>query len=240
MFFTKGFGIGTGKKRDFRATVILQTLIIFSALLLKDIFLLFGIENSYVFRDSLFLLLGAIYVLILWHLLTNFTNNKILQYALLAVIIATYALALVTLNPFYSLFPTEQEEQPYLFIIHFVLFIVEATVIVFSILDIFSEDRLSQEKLWGSACIYLMIALCFGSIYDLINIAKPGSFGVPVHLGLESYSECIYYSMTVLAGMDNIYGDSIKLIRNIGVLEALWGNLFIVLLVGRLLSQPSD
>jgi len=240
MNLTKAFATGTGKKRDFKATVILQILIIFSALLLKEICLMFGIENSYVFRDSVFLLLGGIYVFILWHLLTNFTSNKLLQRVMLIVIMAAYLLTLVTVNPFFILFNTEQELQPYLFIIHMVLFIVEATVIVFAILDIFSEERVSEERLWGSACIYLMIALCFGSIYDLINIANPGSMGEPIKLGLESYSECIYYSMTVLAGMDNSYGSAIKLIRNIGVLEALWGNMFIVLLVGRLLSQPSD
>ena len=240
MNFAKELRIGTGKKRDFKATVILQVLIIFSALLLKEICSMCGIENSYVFRDTVFLALGGIYVFILWHLLTNFTSNKLLQYSMLVVIMAAYVLTLVTVNPFFVLFETEHEQQPYLFIIHMVLFLVEATVIVFAILDIFSKERLSSERLWGSACIYLMIALCFGSIYDLINIANPGSMGEPIKLGLESYAECIYYSMTVLAGMDNSYSNAIKLIRNIGVLEALWGNMFIVLLVGRLLSQPSD
>ena len=240
MGLTKVLAAGTGKKRDFKATVILQTLIIFSALLLKEICSMLGIENSYRFRDTLFLLLGGIYVFILWHLLTNFTSNKLLQRTMLIIIMAAYLLTLVTVNPFFQILPTEHQQQPYLFIIHLVLFIVEATVIVFAILDIFSENRLSEEKLWGSACIYLMIAISCGSIYDLICIANPGSMGEPIKLGLESYSECIYYSMTVLAGMDNSYGNAIKLIRNIGVLEALWGNLFIVLLVGRLLSQPAD
>jgi hypothetical protein len=75
-------------------------------------------------------------------------------------------------------------------------------------------------------------------IYDLINIANPGAMGQPVNLGLESYTACIAYSMTILGGMETPYPDAIPLIRNLGIIESVWANLFIVLLVGRLLGQP--
>ena len=241
-FLTKlgGSALDAEKRKDFRNVVILQFLIIGSALLLNDILRMSGMgeESSFVFRDILFLALGGLYVLIMWDMLRNFTNNKILIVSLFILIMGTFCLALLVVNPILKLFDTEREQQPYLFFIHLILFAVEATVIFFAILDIFAGNKMSQEKLWGSACIFLMIAISFGSVFDLINIAKPGSMGVPIKLGLESYTACITYSMTILGGQDTPYPNAIPLVTNLGIIEAVWSNLFIVLLVGRLLGQP--
>lgn len=226
------------KKKDFRNVVFLQIVIIASALLLNDSLHMLGLKDSYVFRDIFFLFFGGIYVLIMWDMLRNFTSNKTLIVSLFIIIMGTYAFALVTVNPIWKLFETQEEQRPSLLFIHSVLFIVEATVIYFAIFDIFSGKKVSQEKLWGSACIYLMIAISFGSVYDLINIANPGAMGQQVNLGLESYTACIAYSMTILGGMETPYPDAIPLITNLGIIESVWANLFIVLLVGRLLGQP--
>jgi hypothetical protein len=234
----KGDALNSEKQRDFRNVVILQISIIVSALLLKDGLDLMEIENSYVFRDIFFLALGGLYVMVLWDMLRNFTQSALIIYSLFAVIVGTYILTLVTVNPVYKLFATESEQQPYLLFIHSILFLVEATTIYFAILDIFSGNKMSQEKLWGSACIYLMIAISFGSLYDLINILKPGSMGTPLALGLESYTACVAFSMTILGGQDPVYQNAVPLIKGIGIIESVWGNLFIVLLVGRLLGQP--
>lgn len=236
----QGDALSREKKKDYRNVVILQFCIICSALLLKDILEMVGLENSYVIRDILFLFFGGIYVLILWDLLRNFTTNKMLIVALFFLIMGTYIFALFTVNPLWQVFETDQEKQPSLFFIHLVLFIVEATVIVFAIFDIFGGNKMSQEKLWGSACIYLMIAISFGSVYDLINIVNPGAMGVPIKLGLESYTSCIAYSLTILGGQDPPFANPIPLIANIGIIESVWANLFIVLLVGRLLGQPFE
>jgi hypothetical protein len=236
--FQEGAELQNEKRKDFRNVVILQFMIIFSALLLEDILMLAGIKDSYIFRDIFFLLLGGLYVLVLWDMLRNFTRNKVLIIFLFFLIMGTYFLALVTVNPIWNIFENDLEKQPYLFFIHMILFIVEATVIFFVIKDIFSGNKMSQEKLWGSACIYLMIAISFGSVYDLINISKPGSMGVDLKLGLDSYTACITYSMTILGGQDPHFPDAVPLVANLGILEAVWANLFIVLLVGRLLGQP--
>jgi hypothetical protein len=155
------------KKKDFRNVVFLQIVIISSALLLNDSLHMLGIKDSYVFRDIFFLFFGGIYVLIMWDMLRNFTSNKLLIVSLFIIIMGTYAFALVTVNPIWKLFDTQEEQRPSLMFIHSVLFIVEATVIYFAIFDIFSGKKVSQEKLWGSACIYLMIAISFGSVYDI-------------------------------------------------------------------------
>jgi hypothetical protein len=227
------------KIKDYRNIVILQTLIISSALLLKEIFSMAGMDEhlSSVVRDVLFLLFGGVYVLILWDLLRNFTKNTLLVTILFLVIMGSYVLALFTVNPLYEFFHTETEKRPYLFVVHMVLFSIEAIVIYHAIFDIFAGRRLSEEKLWGSACIFLMIGISFGSLYDLINILNPGSMGVPLSLGLESYTTCIAFSMTIIGGHE-AYPNAIPLILNLSIIEAVWANLFVVLLVGRLLGQP--
>ncbi|MDB5272493.1 MAG: hypothetical protein JWO58_860 [Chitinophagaceae bacterium] len=229
------------KIKDYRNIVILQTLIICAALLLREIFAMSGmpVHLSSVVRDCLFLLFGGVYVLILWDLLRNFTKKTVLITILFLIIMGSYVLALFTVNPLYEFFHTETEKRPYLFIIHMVLFLTEAIVIYHAIFDIFAGRRLSEEKLWGSACIFLMIGICFGSLYDLINILNPGSMGVPLPLGLESYTACIAFSMTIIGGHE-AYPNAIPLILNLSVIEAVWANLFVVLLVGRLLGQPDN
>lgn len=237
----QGGALAAEKRKDYRNIVILQTLIIISALLLKDVLSFSGVgtRTSYIIRDTLFLSLGGIYVFILWDLLRNYVQDKRLIRGMFYVILITLGLAVVTVNPFYKVFPTEAAQQPYLFIVHLVLFIVEATVIYYAIVDLFSGDRLSTEKLWGTVCIYLMIGISFGSVYDLINIIRPGSMGIPLEMGLESYAVCIFYSMNMIGGHD-AFEDAHPLIHNIGVIETVWSNLFVVVLVGRLLTKPGD
>jgi hypothetical protein len=45
--------------------------------------------------------------------------------------------------------------------------------------------------------------------------------------------------MTIVGGHDSSLA-TIPLIQNIGIIEAVWSNLFVVLLVGRLLGKPDD
>jgi hypothetical protein len=234
----KGEDLAHEKKRDFRNVVILQISIIVAALLLKDAFEMAGVENSYVIRDCIFLLLGGVYVLVMWDMLRNFTQNKVIIYALFIIMIGTYILTLFIVNPIFPLYDTEKEQQPYLFFIHMVLFIIEITVMYFGILDLFTGNKMSEEKLWGSTCIFLMIAISFGSLYDLINIANPGAMGTPLRMGLESYTACISHSLTVVGAQDTPFPNAISVIKGISIIESVWANLFIVLLVGRLLGQP--
>ncbi len=83
-----------------------------------------------------------------------------------------------------------------------------------------------------------MIGISFGSLYDLIAILNPSSLGTKLELGMPSYTENIYYSFNVLGGLDTAYPNPINLVRNLGVIEAIWGNLFIVLIIGKLFTMP--
>ena len=226
------------KKKDFRNIVFLQIIIIVSAMLLKETLAISGVSltTSNMVRDFLFLITGGLYVFVLWDLLRDLTKSNTLIISMFVLIILGLSVAFFAVNPVYEFFDNDAK-RPYLFFVHLSLFIIETTVIYHCVHDIFSGKKLSVEKIWGSACIYLMIGISFGSLYDLVNIIKPGSMGIPLAQGLESYTVCIYYSMTIIGGHD-AFLEAIPLIQNLGIIEAVWSNLFIVLLVGRLLGKP--
>lgn len=226
---------------DYRVIVILQALIIFSALILKGFFDLAGVNQqlSQMTRDTIFLSLGGLYVYFLWDFLRNLMRYQIVITFLSMLILGSYALALYAINPFYDFVESESDKRPYLLFIHSVLFLIEVTVIYFTILDLFRGNKKFDEKLWGSACVFFMIGISFGSMYDLISIASPGAMGVPVALGLDSYTLCIYFSLTTIGGRDAME-NAIPLIQNIAVIESVWANLFSLLLVGRLLSHTDE
>jgi len=138
--------------------------------------------------------------------------------------------------PYYQLLEVPNR-QAYLLTIHGLLFPIEITVIAFAIRDIFAQGYLTPDKLWGAACVFLMIGISFGSLYDLLSIAMPGSMGVAIELGLPNYAECVTYSFCVLSGMDSGL-QPIRFIRNLSVLEAVWGTLYGMIIIGKLLGLP--
>lgn len=227
------------KSKDFRNVVFIQVLIIVSGLVLST-FTNFSEPEA---KDKLIITLfsgfGALYAFLLWDLLKDFTTSRILVRVVLGMLFMITILGFLGEFPYYKILDI-QNRRAYLLIIHGLLFPIEVIIIGFAIRDLFSGKQFSVGKLWGAACVYLMIGISFGSLYDLINIIVPESFGVPITLGLESYSESIYYSFNILGGLDTAYTSPTKLVRNIGVIEAVWANLYAILIIGKLLGLPTN
>ncbi len=225
------------KQKDYRNVVIMQIVIVVSGLLMSEFL---SKESNPQVRKlviSIFSGFGAVYSFLLWDMLRNFTNQQWLIKLILIVLSAIVITGILGEFPYYQII--EINNRPlYLFILHGALFPIEVTIIGFAIRDIFSGKVLSPDKLWGAACIYLMIGISFGSLYDLISILNPSSLGVKLELGMPSYTENIYYSFNILGGLDTAYPNPIRLVRNIGVIEAVWGNLFVILIIGKLLTMP--
>jgi hypothetical protein len=234
----KQLNLKNEKQKDYRNVVIIQILIISVVFTFKEVLLMVGMPYTKEIWETVFLLLGGLYLLMLWDMLKNFTQNEKVIRVCLALIIVGLALASVFVNPFFSFFEPGISRKM-IFLIHISLFYVEVTLIYFSVVDIFRSDSISGQKLWGAACVYFMIGLAFGSLYDIINVLKPGCMGVELEMGLVTYFETIYYSFDILAGgLSGSYPDAIKLIKNLGLLQSIWSNMFIVLIVGKLLAQP--
>jgi len=225
------------KQKDYRNVVIMQIVIVVSGLLMSE-FLING-SNLQIRKlvITIFSGFGALYSFLLWDMLRNFTNQLWLIKLILIVLVAIVITGVLGEFPYYQII--EINNRPlYLFILHGALFPIEITITGFAMRHIFGGKVLSPDKIWGAACIYLMIGISFGSLYDLITILNPSSLGTKLELGMPSYTENIYYSFNVLGGLDTAYPNPINLVRNLGVIEAIWGNLFIVLIIGKLFTMP--
>ncbi len=124
-----------------------------------------------------------------------------------------------------------------------IAFLSYATIMV--LIDVFAASEVNLDKLAGSVCAYLLVALVFGFAYIAIETEHPGSFLLEGHrlkdfVYGETYhrlTDLGYFSLVTLATLG--YGDIVAvtpLARSIAVLEAIFGQFYMVVLVGRLLA----
>ena len=224
------------KAKDYRNIVMIQIMIIVFGLTLSGPILEDSKSDISKFIISVFSLFGATYTYLLCDLLRNFTKNKVILATLFTLLVVTIGIGIMAEFPYYQIIQVPNR-QALLLTVHGFLFPIEVTVIAFAIRDIFSGGYLTPDKLWGAACVFLMVGISFGSLYDLLTIANPGGLGATIELGFPNYSECVTYSFCVLGGIDHNL-EPTKLIRNISVLEAVWGNLYGMLIIGKLLGLP--
>lgn len=224
------------KAKDYRNIVLIQIIIITAGLLLSEPLLNDSKSQESKLIISIFSFFGAGYAFLLWDVLRNFTTSRILILTIFFILIGIVVTGIMVEFPYYQIIHVSNR-QAYLLTIHSLLFPIEITVISFAIRDLFSGRFMTPDKLWGAACIFLMIGISFGSLYDLITIIKPGSLGVVIELGLPNYAECVTYSFSILGGIDSGLTPS-RLIRNISIMEAVWGGLYGMLIIGKLLGLP--
>jgi asparagine N-glycosylation enzyme membrane subunit Stt3 len=226
------------KAKDYRNVVIIQIVLVVLGLVLYEPLLEDSKSDLSKFIITVFSTFGAIYAFLLWDLLRNFTDSKILILVILILLLGIVTAGILVEFPYYQIIQVA-DRQTYLLILHGILFPIEVTVIGFAIRDMFSAGFITSDKLWGAACVFLMVGISFGSLYDLISIARPGSLGIEVELGLPNYSECVTYSFSVLGGIDSDLNPS-KLIKNVSVIESVWGTLYAMLIIGKLLGLPRN
>jgi asparagine N-glycosylation enzyme membrane subunit Stt3 len=224
------------KLKDYRNIVLVQVIIVVFGLVLSEPLIENSKSDISKFIISIFSFFGAAYAFLLWDLLRNFTESRALVITILVVLSGIVVTGMLVEFPYYQLVHVS-DRQAYLLAIHGLLFPIEITVIGFALRDIFSGEFMTSDKLWGAACIFIMIGISFGSLYDLITIMRPGSLGQNFELGLPNYSECVTYSFCILGGIDPGLAPA-RLIRNISVLEAVWGGLYGMLIIGKLLGLP--
>jgi hypothetical protein len=224
------------KQQDYRNVVIAQIIIVVFGLTLSAPVLEDSTSSVSKLIITVFFGFGTVYNFLLLDLLRNFTKSRVLIIVIFIVLIGMIIFGMLTEFPYYKILTIER--QTTLLIIHGLLFPIEITVISFAIRDIFMGQYFTPDKLWGSACVFLMIGISFGSLYDLLCTINPGSLGESIELGFPTYSECVNYSFCILGGVDTGYPNTTKIIRNIGVIEAVWGTLFSVLIIGKLLGLP--
>ncbi|MCU0428115.1 MAG: hypothetical protein MUF71_21085 [Candidatus Kapabacteria bacterium] len=224
------------KLKDYRNIVTIQVTVVIILMTLEDLLAGIGLVDIQKWVYTLFIAFAGFYLLLLWDMMRNFTQNMLIVRGSLAWLMVLFVLGAMGENPFQRLLPNP---RPYYIFIHTSLTIIQGFIITLAIRDIFSGSRVTSDKLWGSACVYLMIGFVFGDIFDLLNLLSPGCFGVEIPVGFASYLGGVYFSYATLGGVDTGFDNMSRLVRNVSVIESLFGNLYLVFLIGRILGLPT-
>jgi len=224
------------KRKDYRNAVFVQVTIIVMAFMMEDLLRLAGINRAEKISWLFLQISSGVYLLLLWDMLRNFTRKREMIWSVLLGLSAVYA-TLFYVNVSYYSFGVRYDGLRV--VCHCTLVLVEFLVIAHAVRDLFHSPRNTVDKLWGTACIYFMSGYVFASLFHIIHMIEPGAFGQEIGGGHQSLFESLYLSFNSLVGLDTAYPNSIRLMRNVAVLEGLWGQLYLVLLIGRVL-MPAD
>jgi hypothetical protein len=229
----KGLDLPREKLKDFKNVVPVQIALLLTTFLAKGIMELFHTPYSDKITELLFFSILGVYVFLLWDMLRNYTKSRTLLLFLLVLIMGTFLTGVIFVNPFIALLEM-REFRIVTCLIMATLLMVETFVVYFTITEIFKHDLSVSERMWGAACIYLITGIAFGSVYEIIDIISISSLDFGIPLGTLHFIKSISFSFHILAGTGISYPCS-ELVTNITTIESLWGNLFIVFVVGRLL-----
>jgi voltage-gated potassium channel len=100
--------------------------------------------------------------------------------------------------------------------------------------------RTDFDILCGAVAIYLLIAIAWAVSFDALEMLMPGSFDLRGKTELD-WPTALYFSLTTVTTLG--YGDIIPVNRLVGTwatLEAAFGQLYIAVLVARLVSLMRD
>ena len=108
---------------------------------------------------------------------------------------------------------------------------------------VLQRGPLGRGRLHAAACAYLLLGHGAALVFSVLEHVQPGSFqdplagAAPLHAVLVGYPHLVYYSFTTLTTLG--FGDVIPLsplARSLSTLLALVGQLYLALLVGRLVG----
>lgn len=102
--------------------------------------------------------------------------------------------------------------------------------------SIFKADRVTPDLISGAVVAYLLLGICWGGLYSLIELIQPGSF--TFSHGGRDVSSLFYYSFVTLTTLG--YGDILpltKIARTTAYLEAVTGVMFTAILIAGLVGS---
>jgi voltage-gated potassium channel len=112
---------------------------------------------------------------------------------------------------------------------------------------VLKAERVTFDKICAALCSYLLIGVIFAFLYSLLEFLNPGMFlaggevipqGDPRAFHGAGLGQAIYFSFTTLTTLG--YGDiagATPVAKNLSVLEALIGQIYLVVLVARLVGM---
>ena len=116
-----------------------------------------------------------------------------------------------------------------------ILFFAFTIIIILS--SLFREDEVTLDVIYGSVAVFLLMALMWTFIFDVIEYLQPGSFLVTASPSQGSRIHFVYYSFVTITTVG--YGDILPVsmtARAFSIIEMLVGQIYLVVLVARLVG----
>lgn len=117
----------------------------------------------------------------------------------------------------------------------FTAFYAFTTVAVF--LEVIKTRRVVADTLYGAVCVYLLVGMTFGSLFDMIETLHPGSFQINVETdGIADirWRTLIFFSFMTLTTIG--YGDitpATPQTQSLVAIEGVLGVLYVAVLIAR-------
>ena len=102
---------------------------------------------------------------------------------------------------------------------------------------VLAAKRVDAEHISAALCVYFLIGLGFGAFFASLDFVEPASLAGARATGALTLADSIYFSFVTLATLG--YGDIVPAslaARSLAVLEAVFGQLYLAVLVARLVS----
>jgi len=102
------------------------------------------------------------------------------------------------------------------------------------LVTVLRSGTITRRQILGGIAAYLLFGLAWAAAYEWLSLHDPGAFTGNVASGLHQWT---YYSLVTLTTMG--YGDITPVhpaARSLAVAEALTGQLYVAILIGRLVS----
>jgi hypothetical protein len=144
-------------------------------------------------------------------------------------------IALLTVNYIlYQVVPDLAYLGPRIALLNLV-FVVLAPILMSRL--VLAAREVDTNTIFASLCAYFLLAMCWGQAYVIIERVSSGSFSMPAGEA-DPGSTLLYFSFTTLTTLG--YGDvtpRTEFTRVLATLEALTGQVYLVVLVARLVSM---
>ena len=124
-----------------------------------------------------------------------------------------------------------------------ILFFAFTIIIILSAL--LKEDVVTLDVIYGAFVVFLMMALMWAFIFDLIETLHPGSFQITLSQAQGTRVHFVYYSFVTITTVG--YGDILPvslIARAFSIVEMVLGQMYLVVMIARLvginISQSID
>ncbi|NOQ96300.1 MAG: two pore domain potassium channel family protein [Desulfobacterales bacterium] len=198
----------------------------------RFLFLLISILLFFVIRPFLTERVGIAYLMEIFLLLIFLSAVYAIRQKKSVFILALFLVLVMEILQLYSYLKGIPSLDMLSNILGGLLLAYTAAIILF---HLFREDRITGDMIMGAICAYFLMGLVWAFAYSTLELFQPGSFQMPQ--GTVNQATFAYYSYVTLTTLG--YGEITPIsapARSFAILEAMMGQLYIAVLIARLVG----